>query len=115
MKKMNKVIAAMMIMAITTTAPAMAANNVDRTPHRDKKEVRMTDRKHNRTMDRCHTAYETTTIKVNGKAAKRKNVVAKAKALYGVKDVAWNARANMLIVTYDAHKTNARKIWAAVN
>ena len=41
-------------------------------------------------------------------------IVRAAKAVYGVKDVKWNPRNNMMIVTYDAKKTTARRIKAAV-
>ena len=118
MKKMYKVIVAMIIMVITA-APAMAGTNVDRNARPDKKEMRMTDRKFDKKVlkdrDRHVAAIEVTTFKVSNKAVRRKNVVAAAKAVYGVKDVKWNPRNNMMIVTYDARKTTDRRIKAAVN
>lgn len=118
MKTMYKVIVAMMFMAITT-APAIAANNVDKNARPDKKEMRMTDRKHDKKVDKYHNhhmaAIEVISFKVSHKASKKKNVVAAAKAIYGVKDVKWNPRTSMITVTYDAHKTSSRTIKAAVN
>ena len=121
MKTMYKVIVTMMMMAVTA-APAAAKNNVDRNARTDKKEVRMTghkydknyDRKVDRDRDRHAPILEVTTFKVNPKTTKHKNVVKATKAVYGVKDVKWNPRSNMLIVTYDAKKTTARRIKAAV-
>lgn len=126
MKKMYNVIVAMIIMVITT-APVFAGTNVDKNARPDKKEVRMTDRKFDKKADkkfdkkvdkyrnRHMTVIEVATFKVNPKAAKGKNVVAAAKAVYGVKDVKWNPRKGMMTVTYDAKKTTARRIKAAVN
>ena len=117
MKKMYKVIVAMMIMVITA-APVIAGNNVDKNARPNKKEMRMTDRKHNKNVDKSrdrHAAIEIITFKVSNKAAKRKNVVVAAKAIHGVKDVKWNPRNNMMTVTYDANKTTAYRIKAAVN
>ena len=126
MKKMYNVIVAMIIMVITT-APVFAGTNVDKNARPDKKEVRMMDRKFDKKADkkfdkkvdkyrnRHMTVIEVATFKVNPKAAKGKNVVAAAKAVYGVKDVKWNPRKGMMTVTYDAKKTTARRIKAAVN
>ena len=117
---MYKVIVAMMMMAITT-APAAAKNNVDRNARPDRKEVRMTGHKYDKNFDKNvyrdrHTpALEITTFKVSNKTIRHKNVIKAAKAVYGVKDVKLNPRNNMLIVTYDAKKTTARRIKAAVN
>ena len=126
MKKMYNVIVAMIIMVITA-APVFAGTNVDKNARPDKKEVRMMDRKFDKKADkkfdkkvdkyrnRHMTVIEVATFKVNPKAAKGKNVVAAAKAVYGVKDVKWNPRKGMMTVTYDAKKTTARRIKAAVN
>ena len=126
MKKMYNVIVAMIIMVITA-APVFAGTNVDKNARPDKKEVRMMDRKFDKKADkkfdkkvdkyrnRHMTVIEVVTFKVYPKAAKGKNVVAAAKAVYGVKDVKWNPRKGMMTVTYDAKKTTARRIKAAVN
>ena len=118
MKTMYKVIVAMMIMAITA-APAIAGNNVDRKTRPVKKEMRMTDRWNDKNVDKNHyrhaAAIEVITFKVSHKVSKRKNVVAAAKSIYGVKDVKWNPRTRMMTVSYDAHKTSARTIKKTVN
>ena len=118
MKKMNKVIAAIMIMAITA-APAIAANKVDKNARPDRNEMRTYGHKYDRGMDKHfdrHAAtIEVTTFKVNQRTAMRKNVVMAAKAVNGVKDVKWNPRTGMMTVAYDIRKTNARRIIAAVN
>ena len=123
---MYNVIVAMIIMVITA-APVFAGTNVDKNARPDKKEVRMMDRKFDKKFDkkfdrkvdkyrnRHMTVIEVATFKINPKAAKGKNVVAAAKAVYGVKDVKWNPRKGMMTVTYDAKKTTARRIKAAVN
>ena len=123
MKTMYKVIVAMMIMAITT-APVFAGNNVDRGKKPVKKE--MTDRKpgkndkkadkdRGRNYDRNAAAIEVISFKVGHKAAKKRNIVQKVEAIHGVKEVKWNSRTSMMTVTYDANKTSARTIKAAVN
>ena len=118
MKKMNKVIAAIMIMAITTV-PAMAGGNVDKNARPDKKEMRMTDRKQDKKgydhRDRHASTIEVITFKVSQRAARHKNVVAAAKAVHGVKDVKLNRHNGMITVTYDAKKTTPQRIKAAVN
>ena len=119
---MYKVIVAMMIMAITA-APVFAGNNVDRSPKHDKKE--MTDRKPGKNDKKAdkHTynnhnrhaaAIEVISVKVGHKASKKKNIVAKVEAIHGVKEVKWNSRTSMMTVTYDANKTSAHAIKAAV-
>jgi len=113
MKKMNKVIAAMMVMALTTTT-ARASNNVDKNARPGKKEMRMADKRYDRGTDwhndRQVKALDVTTFKVSAKAARQKNVVAVANAIYGVKNVRWNPRTGVMTVTYDAYITSARKI-----
>jgi hypothetical protein len=122
MKKMNKVIAAMMIMAITAI-PAMAATSVDKNADKnarpDRKEMRMMDRRYDRHMGRHHFHHapviEMTTFKVSPRAARHKNVVIAAKSIHGVKDVRWNPRNGMMTVVYDARRTTAHHIRAIVN
>lgn len=115
---MYKVIVAMMMMAITA-APAIAGTNVDRNARPVKKEMRTTDRRHYKNMgkhrDRHIGAIEVVTFKVSNKASRTKNVVATARAIYGVKDVKFNPRNGMMTVTYDSYKTSARRIKAIVN
>ncbi len=122
MKTMYKVIVAMMIMAITT-APVFAGNNVDRKKKPVKKEMvdrrpGKPDRKANRDRgwnhDRHAAAIEVISFKVSPKASKKRNFVAKVEAIHGVKEVKWSPRTKMMTVTYDANKTSARAIKAAV-
>lgn len=122
MKKMNKVIAAMMLMAITFATPAMADNkhhnNHDKkveAVHHDKKAGHF-DKVDKRTshFDTHKThAYcpdvKTCTIKVS-RHDSHKKVVAKVENMKGVMDTNWNPRTRELTVRYDANKTSARTI-----
>ena len=121
MKKMNKVIAAMMIMAITMTMPAMAGNK----HHNDKKAtvvVVNNDKKvsHFDKVDKKTTHFDahkntyrpdvkTCTFKVSRHDSHRK-VVAKAANMRGIMDTKWNPRTRELTVIYDAKITSARHI-----
>ena len=119
MKTMYKVIVAMMIMAITT-APVFAGNNVDRKKKPVKKEMvdrrpdRRADRDRGWNHDRHAAVIEVISFKVSPKASKKRNFVAKVEAIHGVKEVKWSPRTKMMTVTYDANKTSARAIKAAV-
>ena len=119
---MNKVIAAMMLMAITFATPAMADNkhhnNHDKkveAVHHDKKAGHF-DKVDKRTshFDTHKThAYcpdvKTCTIKVS-RHDSHKKVVAKVENMKGVMDTNWNPRTRELTVRYDANKTSARTI-----
>ena len=121
MMKMNKVIAAMMIMGITTAMPAMAGNkhhndknttvvvvtNEKKTSHFDKVDKRTSHfdaRKHAYRPD-----VKTCTFKVS-RHDSHKKVVAKVEHMNGVMDTKWNPRTREMIVIYDANKTSARHI-----
>ena len=111
MKKMNKVIAAMM-MAITFAMPAMAGNKKPHFDKVDKKTTVSTSRSSH--FDTHKTpAYrpdvKTTTIKVS-RHDSHKKVVAKVEHMKGVMDTNWNPRTRELTVRYDANKTSARNI-----
>ena len=109
MKTMNKVIAAMMMMAITFAMPAMAGNkttvSTSRSSHFD------THKTHAYRPD-----VKTTTIKVSRhdshktKVSTIRQVVAKVENMKGVMDTKWNPRTRELTVRYDANKTSARNI-----
>ena len=114
MKKINKVIAAMMIMAITSV-PAMANNKVDKKPGKDKVEMRFFDKKKSAKHYAYRADIKTVTFKVNKKAAHHKNVEAMAMAVRGVKDANYNRRSGKITVKYDANKTSVRSIKHAVN
>ncbi|MCR4852202.1 MAG: hypothetical protein K5893_01245 [Prevotella sp.] len=114
MKKMNKVIAAMMIMAITSV-PAMASNNVDKKPGKDKDriEVRVNDKKNNHKKSFHRADIKTVTFKVSKKANHR-YAEAKAMSVRGVKSANYNRRSGKITVKYDANKTSVRTIKRAV-
>ena len=121
MKTMNKVIAAMMMMAITTAMPAMAGNK----NHNDKKDkvVAVNNNKkdsHFDKVDKKTTHFDAhkhayrpdvkaCTFKVS-RHDSHKRVVAKAEHIKGVMNTKWNPRTRELTVIYDAKVTSARHI-----
>ena len=122
MKTMNKVIAAMMMMAITTAMPAMAGNK----NHNDKKDkvVAVNNGKkesHFDKVDKKTTHFDahkkntyrpdmkTYTFKVS-RHDSHKKVVAKVENMKGVKEAKWNPRTREVTVFYDANVTSARNI-----
>jgi uncharacterized membrane protein YhiD involved in acid resistance len=122
MKTMNKVIAAMMMMAITTAMPAMAGNK----NHNDKKDkvVAVNNNKKDAHFDKVDkktthfdahkkNAYrldmKTYTFKVS-RHDSHKKVVAKVENMKGVKEAKWNPRTREITVVYDANVTSARNI-----
>ena len=122
MKTMNKVIAAMMMMAITTAMPAMAGNK----HHNDKKDkvVAVNNHKSESHFDKVDNktahfdahkknAYRpdvtTYTFKVS-RHDSHKKVVAKVEHMKGVMDTKWNPRTREMTVIYDAKVTSARYI-----
>ena len=123
MKKFNKVIAAMMLMAITTAMPAMAGNKNHHNGKNDKAVV-VNNHKSESHFDKVDKALshndvhkthayrpdvKTTTIKVS-RHDSHKKVVAKVENMKGVMDTSWNARTRELTVRYDAKVTSARNI-----
>ena len=119
MKTMNKVIAAMMMMAITTAMPAMAGNK----HHNDKKDkvVAVNNHKSESHFDKVDkktahfdahkkNAYrpdvKTCTFKVS-RHDSHKKVVAKVEHMKGVMDTKWNPRTREMTVIYDAKVTSA--------
>ena len=130
MKKMNKVIVAMMTMAITFAMPAMAGNKTMVSTNRqhnngknDKvvvvinndKKVSHFDKVDKRTshFDAHKHAYrpdvKTCTFKVSRHDSYKK-VVAKAERIDGVMDAKWNARTREVTIRYDANKTSVKYI-----
>ena len=125
MKKFNKVIAAMMLMAITTAMPAMAGNKKPNNHGKnDKVVVVVNNHKSESHFDKLDKALshndaykthayrpdvKTTTIKVS-RHDSHKKVVAKVENMKGVMDTKWNPRTRELTVRYDANKTSARNI-----
>ena len=130
MKKMNKVIVAMMTMAITFAMPAMAGNKKhtnhdkkttvvvvthDKTTVSTSRQVSHFDNVDKRTshFDAHKHAYrpdvKSCTFKVS-RHDSHKKVVAKAEHMKGVMDTKWNPRTRELTVIYDAKVTSARHI-----
>jgi hypothetical protein len=123
MKTMNKVIAAMMLMAITTAMPAMAGNKNNNHGKNDKVVV-VNNHKSESHFDKVDKALshndahkknvyrpdvKTCTIKVS-RHDSHKKVVAKVENMKGVMDTNWNPRTRELTVRYDANNTSARNI-----
>jgi hypothetical protein len=123
MKKFNKVIAAMMFMAITTAMPAMAGNKHHNNGKNDKVIV-VNNNKSESHFDKVGKALshndvhkknayrpdvKTCTIKVS-RHDSHKKVAAKVENMKGVMDTNWNPRTRELTVCYDANKTSARNI-----
>ena len=122
MRKMNKVIAAMMMMAITFAMPAMAGNNKKNDKKHDvvvvnnDKKASHFDKVDKRTSHfDAHKPHayrpdvKTCTIKVSRRDY-QKNVRAKVEHMKGVMDTKWNPRTHELTVIYDAKVTSARHI-----
>ena len=128
MKTMNKVIAAMMLMALTTTMPAMAGNkNNPRNDRNDKKTTVVVVNNNNKGashFDKVDKALshnnahkgnvyrpdvKTCTFKVS-RHENYKKVVAKAENMKGVIDAKWNPRTREVTVIYDGKVTSARNI-----
>ena len=120
---MNKVIAAMMLMAITTAMPAMAGNKNNNHGKNDKVVV-VNNHKSESHFDKVDKALshndahkknayrpdvKTTTIKVSRHDSYKK-VVAKVENMKGVMDTNWNPRTRELTVRYDSEVTSARNI-----
>ena len=96
MKKFNKVIAAMMMMAITTAMPAMAGNK--KTGHFD--------------IHKTH-AYRPDVKSctfILSRHESHKKMVAKVENMKGVMDTKWDPRTRELTVIYDGKVTSARNI-----
>ena len=121
---MNKVIAAMMMMAITFAMPAMAGNKKNNNRKNEKVVVVVNNDKKASHFDKvdkktshfdAHKTHayrpdvKTTTIKVS-RHDTHKKIVAKVENMKGVMDTNWNPRTRELTVRYDANKTSARNI-----
>ena len=129
MKTMNKVITAMMMMAITTAMPAMAGNK----NHNDKKDkvVAVNNDKKDSHFDKVDKKTTVSTSRPTHFDAHKKNayrpdvktytfkmsrhdshkkVVAKVENVKGVKEAKWNPRTREVTVVYDANVTSVRNI-----
>ena len=131
MKKMNKVIAAMMMMAITFAMPAMAGNKKPNNHGKNDKVVVVNNDKkasHFDKVDKKTTvstsrsshfdAHKTHAYRPDVKACtfkvsrhdSHKKVAAKVEHMKGVMDTNWNPRTREVTVIYDAKVTSARHI-----
>ncbi len=122
---MNKVIAAMMMMAITFAMPAMAGNHKKPNNHgkNDKVVIVNNDKKvsHFDKVDKRTShfdAHKTHVYRPDVKACtfkvsrhdSHKKVVAKVEHMKGVMNTKWNPRTREVTVIYDAKVTSARHI-----
>ena len=122
MKTMNKMIAAMMLMAITTSMPAMAGNK----HHNDRNDKAVVVNNHkggshfdknDRTWSH-HDAHKPHAYRPDVKSCTfklsrreyQKNTIAKVEHMKGVMDTKWNPRTRELTVIYDGKVTTARNI-----
>ena len=119
---LNKVIAAMMIMAITTAMPAMAGNKTTVSTSRqhnngknnkvvvvvDKKTTHFNAHKHVYPPDVKACTFRVSRYDSHMKA------VAKVEHMKGVMNTKWNPRTRELTVIYDAKVTSARHIMHSV-
>ena len=134
MKTMNKVIALIMMMAITFAMPAMAGNGKKNPNGNKNKVVVVTNGRrdvhapkvdmhdpHGPKADMRDPRFDaprkpiyrpdvrTCVIKL-GRHDSHRKVVAKAEHMKGVMDAKWNPRTREVIVRYDANVTSARHI-----
>lgn len=124
MKKMNKVIAAMMMMAITFAMPAMAGNKKPNNHGKNDKVVVVNNDKKASHFDKVDKrtshfdAHKTHAYRPDVKACtfkvsrhdSHKKVVAKIENMKGVKEAKWNPRTREVTVIYDANVTSVRNI-----
>ncbi len=113
MKSFSKMIAVIMMIAITTAMPAMANSDKNMAPKYNKEMV--VKSKKNKVSPHKKNSIKTATIKVSQKNAKRKNVAAAARNVKGVKEAKWNAKSRTLTVKYDANKTSVSAIKRAIS
>ena len=106
MMKMNKVIAAMMMMAITTAMPAIAGTKKE--SHIDRVEMKAShfDRNNHRTY---RPEVRTCTFKMSRHESHNK-FTNKVEHMKGVLETKWNPRTREVTVIYDAKVTSAHNI-----
>ncbi len=128
MMKTMKVIAAMMIMAITTAMPVMAGNKKEGRHDKNTKVVVVVNNNKVSHFDRIDNRasrfnvpkkhgyrpdVKTCTFKVSRHDSHR-SVVARAERMKGVIDTKWNFRTRELTIIYDAKVTSVRHIMHSV-
>ena len=116
---MNKVIAAMIMMAIAYAMPATADNHKNVISGRRDHAVVVNNHRnpaghdiHRKPVYRPD--IKTCIVKVS-RHTPHKYAVAKAKRVRGVMDTKWNPRTRELMIRYEAHMTSARSIRHAVS
>ena len=112
---LNKVIAAAMMMAITSAMPAMAGNKKHNNGKNDKVVV-IVDKKTTHFNAHKHVYrpdVKACTFRVSRYDSHMK-AVAKAEHMKGVMNTKWNPRTRELTVIYDAKVTSARHIMHSV-
>lgn len=119
MRKFNKMIAAMMTMAITVVTPAMASSNTHGHGRKDRVVVVVNnDRKARHDAAHRHHVHRldirTCTFNIS-RHQLHAGAVERAKRIHGVKDVHYNPYTHELLVRYDARITTARHIVHRVN
>ena len=128
---LNKVIAAMMMMAITTAMPAMAGNKNHTNNDKKDKVVAVNNGKKESHFDKVDKKTMVSTSRPTHFDAHKKNsyrpdiktytfkvsrhdshkkVVAKVEHMKGVMDTKWNPRTREVTVVYDAKVTSSRHI-----
>ena len=122
--KMNKVMAVVTIMTLTSAMPAMAGNKKHNDRRNDKVVVVVKDKKTPAHADKRTSHFvpklvaprpdvKVCTIRVNPRSA-HGNVVARAERIHGVMDAHYNPRTHEVTVRYDAHMTSAHHIMHSV-
>ena len=109
MKKMNKMISAMMLMAITTATPSMAADRHHNRDERRETVAVVTSHRDPHARQHYRPDVQECTFRVSRRAA-RHNAVATAKRINGVMGAYMNPRTREITVRYDARVTSARHI-----
>ena len=128
---LNKVIAAMMMMAITTAMPAIAGNKNHTNNDKKGKVVAVNNHKSDSHFDKVDKKTTVSTSRLTHFDAHKKNayrpdmktytfkvsrhdshkkVVAKVENVKGVKEAKWNPRTREVTVVYDANVTSVRNI-----
>lgn len=125
MMKVNKVMAVVTIMTLTSAMPAMAGNKKHNDRRNDKVVVVVKDISsplvrggynagiHAPKPIATCPGVKVCTFRVNPRSA-RHNVVAQAERIHGVMDAYYNPRTHEVTVRYDAHMTSAHQIMHSV-
>ena len=111
---MKKMIAAMMMMAMTAAMPAMAGNkHFDKSAaHFDKRTATHFDKRTATHFDTRHHArpdMKICTFRL-GRHDSPRAAIARAERINGVKEAKYNPRTREITILYDAHRTTLRHI-----